>query len=88
MDKHIPCSEYDYFEIACTYSLEVKLLLTNGETILGIAKGLSIERKNGIATEWLTLTGEDNKIQLTQIQKLTAITKNPHFDQVQLHPPS
>ena len=88
MGKHIPCSEYDYFEIACTYSLEVKLLLINGETISGTAKGLNIERNKGVATEWLTLTDPDNKIELTQIQKLTAITKNPHFNQVQLHPPS
>lgn len=86
MTPHIPCSEYDYFEIACTYRMKVELYLKNGQSLSGIATGLNIERVKGIATEWLTLEAPENRVELTQIKRLSALEKNPHFSQIDLHP--
>lgn len=85
MTSRIPCSEYDYFEIACTFKLKIELTLINGSIVTGNAKGLYIDRVDNEAKEWLTLEHPTNKVELTQIKLLTALEPNPHFKQVQFH---
>lgn len=77
----ISCQLHDYIEIACLYGYSIELQLTDRGRLQGRAKTTqtSTDRK-----EWLVLdqAGEEIKVELAQIRRLSALTRNPHFDVV------
>ena len=77
----LSCELHDYIEIACLYHFEVKLELRNNENIQGIAEttGTSVDKR-----EWIVLKIDDlnQKLDLTDIASMQAITANQHFDKV------
>lgn len=79
----ISCANHDYVEIACLYHLEVKLVLKNGQIIQGKASQTAYNenREECIVLE----TGSGNEtVVLDGLDFMVAVTKNPHFDRVEL----
>lgn len=76
---HITCALHDYIEIACMYGYQVKLRLKNGQIISGKALDIqtSVDKR-----EYLIIDNEPQKIELTQLVKMTVLTPNAKFDEV------
>lgn len=74
----ISCHEYDYIEIACMYHYPVKLTLSNGSEVTGIALDTA---RNDTKQECLKIevNGVQALIILNQVSKLTALIDNPYF---------
>lgn len=87
MSDHISCSEYDYFEIACTFKLKVQLTLSNGGCVSGTAESLRIEKQNDTAKEVLLLSSPQCNVDLLDVVTMKALTQNPHFTEVRIHAP-
>ncbi len=79
MNKLISCQQHDYIEIACLYHYQVKLLLRNGETIIGIAEDVLTDSDK---REYLALD-QQRRIELNQIKLLRVLTKNAQFHSVE-----
>lgn len=82
MSKPISCSNYDYFEIACTLKLSVELTLRNDEKIRGEASTLRISRCQNDTIEQILLVNPDTAINLTEIKKMKSLDSNPHFEEI------
>ncbi len=76
------CHQYDYIEIACLYHLPVLLVLSNGESIQGVAQDTL---RNAAGQECLLLSVDHAKqtVVLDMIKTMQAQIKNPHFDQIE-----
>jgi len=74
----ISCHEYDYIEIACMYHYPVKLTLSTGSEVTGIALDTA---RNDTKQECLKIevNGVQALIILNQVSKLTALIDNPYF---------
>lgn len=79
----IACDRHDYVEIACTFRLPVRLQLTDGAVIDGVAvdTGYDAERQECLI---LDAAGEHRAVALDRIATMTALKANPHFDTVTL----
>jgi len=75
------CEQHDYLEIACTFKLEISLLLNNKDIFTGIATDI---RYNQHKEHCILLKNgqKDVFIILTDIKSMKAITINPHFTQI------
>lgn len=80
----IKCDLHDYVEIACMYHFEVRLELKTGDSVQGEA--VNIEN-NHQRQECLLIENASGKhlVVLDSVEKMQAITKNPHFDSVLLN---
>ncbi|MDF1582190.1 MAG: Rho-binding antiterminator [Methyloprofundus sp.] len=76
---YITCALHDYIEIVCMYGYQVKLQLKNGQIISGKALDIqtSVDKR-----EYLLIDNEPQKIELTQLVKMTVLTPNAKFDEV------
>ena len=78
----ISCEEYDYIEIACLYRYPIKLTMSEGKQVKGVALDTRRNSKNeeciqvGINTDYTEL------VVLDDILKLEACVDNPHFSEV------
>ena len=72
------CEQHDYIEIACLYRYPVKLTLTSGAEIAGIA--LDTQR-NDRREECIKIRVGDAEslVALTSISRMEAGMDNPHF---------
>lgn len=77
----ISCHEYDYLEIACMYHYPIKLSLSNGDIIEGIAwdTGRTEDKQECLI---LKIDAKIHKVLLQDVKALTALVKNPHFTTV------
>ena len=82
MTRIIDCHIHDYIEIACLYGFQVNLEFVDQPSIQGRAKTTetSIDKR-----EWLILETEhqSEKIDLSTIKSMRALTQNPHFDKIE-----
>lgn len=79
----ISCASHDYVEIACLYRFEVELVFKDG----AIVRGKALQTTYNVNKEECILlnTGQGNaSFVLEDIATMEAITKNPHFEKVQL----
>lgn len=76
----ISCELHDYLEIACLYGYQVKLTLTDQQTLEGKALDtLTTAEKR----EYLLIdNGEKQQVELGQIKKLQVLTPNAQFTEV------
>mgnify|MGYP003677988083 FL=1 len=76
--KLISCEIHDYVEIACLFGYEIKLTLAQGPAVRG--RALTTETSPD-KREWLLLDnqGTIEKVELSEITGMTAVTPNPHF---------
>ncbi|MFH7564883.1 Rho-binding antiterminator [Oceanimonas smirnovii] len=75
------CDQHDYLEIACMYRYEIRLILTTGEQITGIALDTS---RNEHKEECLKLnTGTQVcLLPLSGLASMSATRPNPHFQHI------
>ena len=71
MTNTIKCGLYDHFEVACVRQSEVSLELHNGETHVGIARGL--KTKQGKEFLLLSAEGITREIDLMSIDVLVFV---------------
>ena len=77
----ISCSEYDYIEIVCMHPYPIKLTMSSGEVVEGVA--VNTEQNN--ASEECILVSIDSGqklIVLDDISKLEICVENPHFEEI------
>jgi len=79
MTQNISCQLHDYIEIACMYGYQVKLHLKNGQVIEGKAMDTYTSPDK---REYLVIGDEHQKIELTQITKMTVSTPNAKFNEI------
>lgn len=79
----ISCANHDYVEIACMYRLHVKIVSKNAQTIIGIAIETTFN-KNREECVVLETTVNSQMIVLDQIATMEAVTRNLHFDKINL----
>lgn len=79
--KIISCHLHDYIEIACLHGYEIELQLLNGDVVTGQA--LTTETDSD-KKEYLLVKKHDQtrKVLLTNVKKMKALTRNPHFDHI------
>ena len=75
------CEQHDYLEIACLYHYEIRLTLTTGKHITGIALDTC---RNENKEECLKLnTGQQiHLLPLPDLVSMTATRPNPHFQHI------
>jgi Rho-binding antiterminator len=78
----IKCDLHDYIEIACLFHFEIRLSLTNGDSVQGIAETTETTADK---REWLVLTinGQIQKFDLTGINSMHTVTANQHFNKIE-----
>ena len=76
--KSIACEIHDYVEIACLFGYQVSLKFAQAPTVRG--RALTTETTPD-KKEWLLLdmNGAIEKIELSEITSMTAVTPNSHF---------
>jgi len=79
MTQHISCQLHDYIEIACMYGYQVELHLKNTQVIEGKAMDIHTSPDK---REYLIIGNEHQKIELTQITKMTVLTPNAKFNEI------
>lgn len=79
----ISCDKHDYIEMVCVFNYMVKLTLKTGEVIEGQAMDTA---RNTTGEECIKLHvgNEPLLVCLELVNRLEAITKNPHFNEVYL----
>ncbi|WP_375056841.1 Rho-binding antiterminator [Zobellella sp. DQSA1] len=72
------CDQHDYLEVACLYRYRVRLTLTSGERLTGIAFDT---RRDADRQECLLLGTNEAKqlVRLADMARMEAVTDNPHF---------
>jgi Rho-binding antiterminator len=80
MKSPIACHLHDYIEIACLYSLEIELELTDGEHLR--ARAMTTKTVN--REEWLVLRSDEKEITipLNQLKRMKALQTNPYFTEI------
>lgn len=79
--KIISCALHDFIEIACLYGYQIRLQLRDEKSITGRAIGTETTSDR---REYLLLesAGKPHKIELVEIHRMQAITRNSQFDTV------
>lgn len=75
----ISCALHDYIEIACMYGYLVKLELIDGQTVEGKAIDVVTTPEK---REFLLIDSDRQRIELTRLRKMTALTANAAFKDV------
>lgn len=83
-DQTISCQLHDYIEIACLYRLKIGITLVDGEQTHGtaITTQTAADKKEYLLINPAGKNGEE-RIELTKIKRLQALTANPHFDRIE-----
>ncbi len=78
----ISCHLHDYLEIACMYKYRVRVDLTNGESVDGVATDT---RTTANKLEYLVVetTAGTQEISHQNLKSLEALDPNPHFDRIE-----
>lgn len=77
----ITCDQSDYLEIACLYRIPIALSWADGRRIAGtpLDTGYNDQRQEQL----LMRVGEqDQWVILEEVQAMTALVRNPHFEKV------
>ncbi|WP_299981249.1 Rho-binding antiterminator [uncultured Pseudoteredinibacter sp.] len=81
----LSCKHYDILELCCIYNLAIKVQLSTGKLIQGVAINL-VNNANNEECIRLQLNAGLNRvtqdIELARIYSIEALVKNPHFDYV------
>ena len=79
----ISCDLHDYIEIACLFEIEVKLVTRQGDIYIGtlITTRINDEKEEYVIISQTVHQAEVNLL-LTQLNTMTAMTKNSHFSEV------
>ena len=77
----ISCNQYDYIEITCLYRYTIKLAMSSGSVIEGIAKDTS---RNESRQECIVVdvNGSDVFLALDDIVKLEVLNESPKFSEI------
>lgn len=77
----ISCQQYDHIELVCVYHYPIKLSLTSGRVIYGIAKDTV---KSDAGDECISVKIKDGIIHviLDEIVQLRVTIKNPHLEMI------
>ncbi|MCL2915562.1 Rho-binding antiterminator [Shewanella corallii] len=80
----INCEVHDVLELACIYRIEVQLTLSDGTSISGIA---STTRTGQNKHEYLVIEHTDGPVEvdMESIKMMRALTRNPHFTEVDVY---
>lgn len=80
----ISCEQYDYFEIACLFHYQVRLVFRNGQSVCGQAKNLESDKCSG---EYLLITLSDGKVEraeLANLKSMQVLTPKARFSEIVL----
>lgn len=77
----LSCHQHDYIEIACMHHLTIKLTLSDGRQIVGIAHD-TFYNQNREECMMLLVEQQQQPIILDNLVSMVAITKNPHFSTI------
>lgn len=74
----ISCEQHDYVEIACMYNYLIKLTLSSGDELEGVA--LDVKR-NKSREECINIkvNNIDSLVVLDSVSKMEVLVENPHF---------
>lgn len=77
----ISCEQYDYIELVCMFQYPVQLVLNDGGRVEGVAQDT---KRNHLGEECIALEIDSTQqlVVLDQVEKMKALVKNPHFDEV------
>lgn len=81
----ISCEQYDYIELVCMFRYPVQLELRDGSRVEGVAKDT---KRNDLGEECIVLEIDSTQqlLVLDRVEKMKALVKNPHFDEVKFSP--
>lgn len=78
--ENISCELHDFIEVACMYSYQVQLALKDNQVIEGKAVDITTSKDK---REYLIIhNGQEQRVELTQLIKLTVLTPNAQFKEV------
>ena len=78
--QNISCELHDFIEVACMYGYQVQLALKDGQVIEGKAVDITTSKEK---REYLIINnGQEQQVELTQLTKLTVLTPNAQFKDV------
>ncbi|ACE83502.1 Rho-binding antiterminator [Cellvibrio japonicus] len=77
----IHCDQHDYIEIVCLYHYPIRLTLTSGATIEGIAQDTQHNDQREECIKLSTDTGEQLVV-LSELKQLDVLVENPHVERV------
>jgi Rho-binding antiterminator len=85
-ERLISCDLHDYIEIACMHHYRVELELKGGQILDGKAVDVitSSEKREFLVIE---SAGQKQEIELNQLSKMTALTPNAAFKEVEFKQP-
>lgn len=77
----ISCNQHDYIEIVCMYHYPIKLTLTSGDIVEGIAQDTqrNDQRDECIKIE---IEGVERLVVLEEIKTMEVLVANPHLQKV------
>ena len=78
----ISCEEYDYIEIACLYRYPIKLTMSEGNPVEGVALDTRRNSKNEECIQVGIKADDTELVVLDDILKLEVCVDNPHFSEV------
>ncbi|MGD8115826.1 Rho-binding antiterminator [Vibrio sp. Hep-1b-8] len=76
----ISCNDYDYIEIVCLYRYPVRLTLTTGQSMEGIARDTARNQDKQEVIK-LDVDGVEHLVVLDEISLMDVLVANPHFTQ-------
>lgn len=76
----ISCNDYDYIEIVCLYRYPVRLTLTTGQSVEGIARDTARNQDKQEVIK-LDVDGVEHLVVLDEISLMEVLVANPHFAQ-------
>ncbi len=77
----IPCDQYDYIEIVCTFRYPIELTMKSGIVIECIALDTALN-ENRVECIKVDLKGAESLVVLDDISILKVCVDNPHFKTV------
>jgi Rho-binding antiterminator len=81
-NNRISCDLHDYVELACMHNYRVELELKDGEILEGKALDVvtSPEKREFLVIDY---GGQKQQVDLSQVHKMTALTPNASFKEVE-----
>jgi Rho-binding antiterminator len=77
----ISCNQHDYIEIVCMYHYPIKLTLTSGDIIQGIAVDTQRNEQRAECIK-VDIEGVEQLVALDEIKILEVMIENPHLQKV------
>lgn len=76
------CDLHDYLEIACMYKIRVEMTLADGQKTTGIPLTTRVTSEKEELLVFQVSDKERIELPLLSLQKMTAMSNNPHFNTV------